>query len=187
MSTQENQTQCKSQTQEQQQLFIEQQQRRFTQRLDVPEGEERHNGVVTKFSGTYGFAVVLGGKYNGQTIMINQSNILTTRENVFRNLNNGEHIEFTIKENDDGRIQALSVSAPGGYCLLCETNPNLSQRRYPVRSVQGQKQYSGRGNSRGRGVSSFGRGRGGGQRMYNVQHKVYRQQENTQPSAVTEE
>lgn len=171
MSAQESQSQGQSQSQEDQQSFIERQQRRFTQRLEIPEGEERHNGVVTKFSGTYGFAVVLGGQYDGQTIMINQSNILTIRENVYRTLNNGEHIEFAIKENDDGRIQALSVSAPGGYCLLCETNPNLGQRRYPVRSHQGQRYQGGRG----------GRGRGGrGQRQS-------RRQQQSQPVDVTEE
>jgi predicted regulator of Ras-like GTPase activity (Roadblock/LC7/MglB family) len=145
MSTQQ------SQTREEQQEHIERQQRRYTQRLSVPEGEERYSGVVTKFSGTYGFAVVLGGKYDGQTLMVNQANILTSRENVYRTLNNGEHIEFSVKANEDGRIQALNVSAPGGYCLLCETNPSLGQRRYTVRSQQAGTEASSTGSGRGRG------------------------------------
>lgn len=161
-----------AQSQEEQQQIFERQQRRYTQRLEVPEGEERHSGVVTKFSGTYGFAVVLGGQYDGQTIMINQANILTSRENVYRTLNNGEHIEFGVRANDDGRIQALSVTAPGGYCLLCETNPGLGQRRYPVRSHQGQR----RGGPR----------RHQGQRRHQG-HRRQTQGESQQPADVTEE
>jgi cold shock CspA family protein len=103
---------------------------RYTQRLNVLSQEPRYLGVVTKFSGTYGFGVILGSEqYEGQTVMINQKNILTNSEEVYRTLHRGEYVEFCLQSNDDGRYQALEVTGPNCCRLLCESNPSLKSRK----------------------------------------------------------
>jgi len=139
----------------------EQQQTRLTNRVELPEGQERFRGVVKGFKKTYGFAVVVGeSEHSGKDIMINHANIMTSKE-CYKTLQRGEHIEFGIEVLEDGRIQALNVSGPDGLVLMCETNPRRMHRRYTVQS-RGRGFYRGRGRGYSRGGRG-GRGRGGPQ------------------------
>jgi cold shock CspA family protein len=131
----------------------------LTNRIDLPEGQERFMGVVKTFKGTYGFAIILGDcEHSGEDIMINHANIMTSKE-CYKTLQRGEHIEFGIETLDDGRIQAINVTGPEGYVLMCETNPHIGRRyRYQI-------------NTRGRGRGNV-HGRGRGRSNYNYKSKT---------------
>jgi len=168
----------------------------LTTYITVKDTTSRYLGIVKTFRKTYGFAIITGkngstckDKYLGKDIMVNHANILVSAE-CYKTLKRGEQIEFNIEELEDGKVQALYVTGPNRHLLLCETNPNLTQRRFhnskkylqnttdnstdskthqttksteeykTTQSSNENKEYGGRGGRGGRGKRS-GRGRGG--------------------------
>lgn len=156
--------------------------RSIVTKIETPEGQQRFPGIVKTFRKTHGFATVVGdNQYSGKDIMVNHANILTSKE-CYKTLKRGEHIEFAVQEEDDGRIQALYVTGPDGYSLQCETNPHLYQRRRGgYRGSHGSRGgyggYRGRGRGRGRGYTGHGN-----HREHNKQTEAH-----TQPRDVTED
>jgi cold shock CspA family protein len=182
-----------STTQSQQQDNTTRQQRperSVVTKIETPEGQTRFPGIVKTFRKTYGFATVVGdNQYSGKDIMVNHANILTSKE-CYKTLKRGEHIEFAVQEEEDGRIQALDVTGPDGYSLQCETNPHLYQRRRGGYRGRGRGRGHGRGSghSHGRGHGrgsghSHGRGHGSGSHRENSNQPV----QQTAPRDVTED
>jgi cold shock CspA family protein len=144
-TTSTQQPQQQDDTTSQQQRQRQRPDRSVITRIETPEGQQRFPGIVKTFRKTYGFATVVGdNQYSGKDIMVNHANILTSKE-CYKTLKRGEHIEFAVQEEEDGRIQALDVTGPDGYSLQCETNPHLYQRR----RGRGRGGYRGRGRGRG--------------------------------------
>jgi cold shock CspA family protein len=166
---------------QQQQQQNQRPERSVVTKIETPEGQQRYPGIVKTFRKTYGFATVVGdNQYSGKDIMVNHANILTSKE-CYKTLKRGEHIQFAVQEEEDGRIQALDVTGPDGYTLQCETNPHLYQRRRGG-GGRGHGGYRGRSSGyRGRGVY---RGRGNGNQQSSMGQPLQRRQ---QPTDVNED
>lgn len=155
MSSSDNSAQAQANEQLQQQQ--QRPQRSVIDKVELSDNDrERFHGVVKYFKGVYGFATVVDGQYAGRDVIIHQKNLLTNNE-CYRTLYKGEHVEFSINEVENERIEAVDVSAPGAHCLMCETNPMLGRRRQY--NGHGRGGYNNRGRSNGRGN---GRGRNTG-------------------------
>jgi cold shock CspA family protein len=101
--------------------------------LSVPEGETRVLGQVKWFNNSrgYGFVTATTGEHANTDIFVYQNNLITNNHNVYRTLNKGEYVEFVVsplENNEQHKFHATSVTGPGTYRLMCETNP---QRRRP--------------------------------------------------------
>ncbi|KAJ0966987.1 hypothetical protein J5N97_023904 [Dioscorea zingiberensis] len=74
---------------------------------------ERAQGTVKWFNGTKGFGFIspVDGR---EDLFVHQSSI---KADGFRTLTEGELVEFTIAEGEDGRIKAVDVTGPDGSAL----------------------------------------------------------------------
>ncbi|RWW86464.1 hypothetical protein BHE74_00004761 [Ensete ventricosum] len=107
----------------------------------------RQTGTVIWFSGAKGFGFIApdGG---GEDLFVHQSAI---RAEGFRALSEGDAVEFSVDQADDGRSKAVDVTAPNGAAIF----------------LGGGGGGGGRGGSGGRGRSGgggygYGGGYGGG-------------------------
>ncbi|XP_072995466.1 cold shock domain-containing protein 4 [Typha latifolia] len=101
--------------------------------------QERSKGTVKWFNGTKGFGFITPDD-GGEDLFVHQSSI---KADGYRSLAEGEAVEFSIAEGDDGRIKAVDVTGPDGS------------------SVQGGSGGSGGGGGRRDGYGFGGRGGGG--------------------------
>ena len=95
------------------------------------ESVTRLTGLVKWFNNKPGFGfitVITPGEFNGNDIFVHYNNILTLNKNVYKTLTKGEYVEFTLQElNDDNKTythQAVDVTGPYLYKLMCENNPS---------------------------------------------------------------
>ncbi|XP_065001840.1 cold shock domain-containing protein 4-like [Musa acuminata AAA Group] len=102
-------------------------------------GGKRMKGKVKWFNGAKGFGFITPDS-GGEDLFVHQSSI---KADGFRTLADGEDVEFSVAEGDDGRTKAVDVTAPDGG------------------AVQGNGGRSGRGGRGGYGFNDRG-GQGGG-------------------------
>eukprot|EP00568_Trieres_chinensis_P007688 CAMPEP_0183299674 /NCGR_PEP_ID=MMETSP0160_2-20130417/6345_1 /TAXON_ID=2839 ORGANISM="Odontella Sinensis, Strain Grunow 1884" /NCGR_SAMPLE_ID=MMETSP0160_2 /ASSEMBLY_ACC=CAM_ASM_000250 /LENGTH=91 /DNA_ID=CAMNT_0025461959 /DNA_START=47 /DNA_END=319 /DNA_ORIENTATION=+ len=74
---------------------------------------EKFQGTVKWFSNRkgYGFITPGDGCPHDEDIFVHQS---TVKSEGYRSLSEGWSVEFTIGNDDDGKIKAENVTAPGG-------------------------------------------------------------------------
>ncbi|KAG1359415.1 hypothetical protein COCNU_08G008610 [Cocos nucifera] len=73
-------------------------------------GSGRSTGTVKWFNGTKGFGFITPDD-GGEDLFVHQSSI---KAEGYRSLAEGEAVEFTIAEGDDGRTKAVDVTGPDG-------------------------------------------------------------------------
>ncbi|KAG6532140.1 hypothetical protein ZIOFF_005978 [Zingiber officinale] len=100
----------------------------------------RSKGTVKWFNDTKGFGFITPDD-GGEDLFVHQSSI---KSDGFRSLAEGENVEYSLSEGDDGRSKAIDVTGPDGS------------------SVQGSGGGRRDGFGGGRGGSSRGGGYGGG-------------------------
>jgi CspA family cold shock protein len=89
----------------------------------------RHTGMVKWFNNKagFGFITVINGSKEGEDIFVHHSSIYVKNEQ-YKYLVQGEYVEFTLEENDDGvhKFQAGDIRGIGSTHdrhtpLMCET------------------------------------------------------------------
>jgi len=113
-------------------------------------------GTVKWFSNKkgYGFVTPAEGSPTDEDVFVHQSSI--TSEG-YRTLDEGWEVEFTIGDDDGGRIKAENVTGPGGGPC---TGPRKFRERRPRTESGGRSESGGRGGRGGREGGGRG-GRGG--------------------------
>ncbi|KAI5072880.1 hypothetical protein GOP47_0012986 [Adiantum capillus-veneris] len=99
----------------------------------------KKTGKVKWFNNTKGFGFITPDD-GSEDLFVHQTSIVSEG---FRSLADGESVEFSVEQGDDGRTKALNVTGPEGS---------------PVQGASRGDGYGGGGRGRGRGRG----GRGGG-------------------------
>jgi len=121
-----------------------------------------HTGRVKWFNTRKGFGFLVDVETSEDVFVYFQD--LVVPENTFRNLYEGEYVEFTVDTDDQGRTVARNVTGVHQGPLQCTTPRNQAPPRQ-TRPRQPQTQgRAGHGRGRGRGAGSARGGRGGGGR-----------------------
>ncbi len=83
---------------------------------------EKYTGKVKWFNHKRGFGFIenLDEK---EDIFVHQSQ-LRPLSNVFRTLYEGEYVEFSKKEDENKKVNAINVTGIKGNTLMCETKIN---------------------------------------------------------------
>jgi CspA family cold shock protein len=152
-STPQNTQQATTQTRNQRANTVSTQQHTLSNTGDVA----RLMGLVKWFNNKPGFGfitVISPGEFNGNDIFVHYNNILTLNKNVYKTLTKGEYVEFTLQElNDENKTythQAVDVTGPYLYRLMCENNPSKppSRRRPNAYFQYNNPNYNGHYNQR---------------------------------------
>lgn len=132
-STPQNTQQATTQARNQRTNTVSTQQHTLSNDGDVT----RLMGLVKWFNNKPGFGfitVISPGEFNGNDIFVHYNNILTLNNNVYKTLTKGEYVEFTLQDlNDEDKTythQAVDVTGPHLYKLMCENNPSKPSIRY---------------------------------------------------------
>lgn len=97
----------------------------------VSDNSERVLGRVKWFNHTrgYGFVTSLNSNSAGNDVFVHHT-CLSTSENVYRSLSQGEYIEFTLQKDSENKDCAKDVTGVLKNPLLCEVpKPNRLNRR----------------------------------------------------------
>ena len=78
-----------------------------------------NTGMVKWFNGSRGFGFVTNLE-NNVDIFAHHSGIKTT-EDCWKTLNMGEYVQFSVRQDDKGQDQAISITGIQGGPLQCET------------------------------------------------------------------
>ena len=132
---------------------------------------QKRVGVVKWFSHRkgFGFLTTVDRSEKKEDVFAHYSAI-NTEDNVYKNLYEGEYIEFTTEVDDKGQTTAQNITGINGGNLLCQNttkkfllvsknNDNDTDGFKKVKGGRGQGRVGGKGKGRGYGK---GKGIGGG-------------------------
>lgn len=133
---------------------------------------QKRVGVVKWFSHRkgFGFLTTVDNPEKVEDVFAHYSAI-NTQENVYKNLYEGEYIEFSTVEDDKGQTTAQNITGINGGNLLCQNttkkfllvsknNDNDTDGFKKVKGGRGGGKQGGKGRGRGNGkVKGFGGGR----------------------------
>jgi len=105
---------------------------------------EKVQGSVKWFSNKkgYGFITPAEGSSVTEDVFVHQSSIFCEG---YRTLDDGWEVEFEIGHDDDGKVKAISVTAPGGGPCFGPRKPRVNRRRENKDGSGGDRSNSARG------------------------------------------